>query len=308
MSASSVAVEVPATSANLGSGFDSLGVALDWTLRLRFTLHDDPQPAPSDPIALMAGRAVLTLYNMAAIPPPAGLEVSVEPEGPPVGRGLGLSAAARVGGVIAANALTGSDYDPETLLPLAVQLERHADNAVPAMFGGLQVVVEHDLDGVLHLGLDTPEELRLVLLVPDLTMATEETRQKLPQRVSRNHAVHNIGRAALLIAALQERRYDLLQAATEDVLHQPARSTLLPAMPAIFRAARAAGAHGAYLSGGGSAVAAFVSDGAEAVAGAMREAAAAVGLEAEARICRMSSRGAELIDDTAAPGVGSAGR
>ncbi|MXZ63356.1 MAG: homoserine kinase, partial [Chloroflexi bacterium] len=153
MSASSVAVEVPATSANLGSGFDSLGVALDWALRLRFTLHDDPQPVPTDPIALMAGRAALTLYNMAAIAPPAGLEVTVEPDGPPVGRGLGLSAAARVAGVIAANALTSSDFDPEKLLPLAVQLERHADNAVPAMFGGLQVVVEHDLDGVLHLGL-----------------------------------------------------------------------------------------------------------------------------------------------------------
>ena len=104
----------------------------------------------------------------------------MEPDGPPVGRGLGLSAAARVAGVIAANALTGSDFDHEKLLPLAVQLERHADNAVPAMFGGLQVVVEHDLDGVLHLGLDTPEELRIVLLVPDLTMATEETRQQLP--------------------------------------------------------------------------------------------------------------------------------
>ena len=89
MSASSVTVEVPATSANLGSGFDSLGVALDWTLRLRFTVHDDPQPAPADPIALMAGRAALTLYNMAAIPAPSGLEVSVEPDGPPSAEGSG---------------------------------------------------------------------------------------------------------------------------------------------------------------------------------------------------------------------------
>ena len=299
MSASSVAVEVPATSANLGSGFDSLGVALDWALRLRFTLRDDPQPPPQDPIALMAGRAALTLYNMAAIPAPVGLEVSVEPDGPPVGRGLGLSAAARVAGVIAANALTGSDYDHETLLPLAVQLERHADNAAPAMFGGLQVVVEHDLDGVLHLGLTTPEELRFVLLVPDLTMATEETRQRLPQRVSRNHAVHNIGRAALLVAALGERRYDLLQAATEDVLHQPARATIFEPMYPIFQAARDAGAHGAYLSGGGPSIAALATDHFEEIAGAMRAAAASHGIDAITRICAARAEGAVLLPDEA---------
>ena len=295
MSTSSVAVEVPATSANLGSGFDSLGVALDWTLRLRFTLRDDPLPAPEDPIALMAGRAALTLYNLAAIPAPTGLEVTEEPGGPPVGRGLGLSAAARVAGVLAANALTGSDYDRETLLPLAVKLERHADNAVPAMFGGLQVVVEHDQDGVLHLGVTPPEELRFVLLVPDLTMPTEETRELLPQRVSRNHAVHNIGRAALLIAALGERRYDLLQAATEDVLHQPARATIFEPMYPIFQAARDAGAHGVYLSGGGPSIAALATGRFEEIAGAMRAAAAAHGVEAITRVCATRSEGAVLL-------------
>ena len=297
MSASSVAVEVPATSANLGSGFDSLGVALDWTLRLRFTLRDEPRPAPDDPVALMAGRAALTLYNMAAIAPPAGLEVDVEPDGPPVGRGLGLSAAARVAGVIAANALTGGGYGAETLLPLAVQLERHADNAAPAMFGGLQVVVEHDLDGLIHLGLAPPDELRFVLLVPDLTMPTEETRQRLPQRVSRNHAVHNVGRAALLVAALAERRWDLLQAATEDVLHQPARSTIFEPMYPIFQAARDAGAHGAYLSGGGPTIAALATGRFDEIAGAMREAAAAHGVEAITRVCAARAEGAVLLPD-----------
>ena len=103
--------------------------------------------------------------------------------------------------------LIGSEYDPDVLLPLAVQLERHADNAVPAMFGGLRVIVETDEGkGVTQIGVDLPEELQLVLLIPAFSMPTEETRRRLPERLTRNQAVHNIGRAALLLAALQARR------------------------------------------------------------------------------------------------------
>lgn len=295
MPAASVVVEVPATSANLGPGFDSLGVALDWTLRLRFTVGDDALPEPKDPIARMAAQAALALYARAALPTPGGIEVRVETGDLPVGRGLGLSAAARVAGVLAANALTEGGHDREALLPLAVQLERHGDNAVPAMFGGLQVVVEHDQEGVLHLGLPTPEELRLVLLVPELSMPTEETRRKLPERVTRNQAVHNIGRAAMLVGALQERRYDLLQAATEDVLHQPARATIFEPMYPIFQAARDAGAHGVYLSGGGPTIAAFATERFDDIAGAMREAAAVRGVEAVARVTALRSTGAEVL-------------
>ncbi len=294
MAAPSVVVEVPATSANLGPGFDSLGVALDWTLRLRFTAHDEPVPEPSDPIASMAARAALMLFDRAMLPKPGGLEVSYESD-LPVGRGLGLSAAARVAGLLAANALTEGGHDREALLPLAVQLERHGDNAAPARFGGLQSIVERDEGtGVRHLGLEPPEELRLVLLIPEFSMPTEETRRTLPERLTRNQAVHNISRSALLIAALTQRRYDLLQTATEDVLHQPARATIFTAMYPIFQAARDAGAHGVYLSGGGPTIAAFATERFDDIAGAMREAAAARGVEATARVCGLRSAGAEV--------------
>lgn len=126
-------------------------------------------------------------------------------------------------------------------------------------------------------------------------MPTEESRQKLPERLTRNQAVHNIGRAALLVAALTEGRYDLLRTATEDVLHQPARATIFTAMYPIFQAARDAGALGVFLSGGGPTIAAFVQDGAEYVAGAMREAAAARGVEATTRVVQMRATGAEII-------------
>ena len=295
MAARAVAVEVPATSANLGPGFDSLGVALDWTLRLEFRLSDEPVAPYADPIPAMAARAALLLYERAALPLPAGIEVTYQSD-LPVGRGLGISAAARVGGLLAADALTGSGLDREMLLPLAVQHERHADNAVPAMFGGLRVIVEPDEGaGVTQTGVELPEELQLVLLIPAFSMPTEETRRRLPERLTRNQAVHNIGRAALLLAALQARRYELLQIATEDVLHQPARATIFEPMYQIFQAARDAGAHGVYLSGGGPTIAALATDRFEEIAGAMRAAAAARGVEAFTRVCALRTEGAEVL-------------
>jgi len=290
-----VTVEVPATSANLGPGFDSLGVALDWTGRYLVTASDDSVPPPSGPIEQMTASAALALYQHAGIETPAGLQVEYQAD-IPVGRGLGVSASARAAGLIAANALIGGDHSLEDLVPLAIRLEGHGDNIIPAMFGGLRVVVEDD-DGVKHVAIDPPDDLRLALLIPQFSMPTEESRKRLPERLTRNQAVHNVGRAAMLIAALTQGRYELLGTATEDVMHQPARSTLFPAMYPLFQAARDAGAHGVYLSGGGSTIAAFAgaADGDE-VAGAMREVAAAHGLEVETRVCRMSTGGASIVE------------
>jgi homoserine kinase len=177
---------------------------------------------------------------------------------------------------------------------LATQLERHGDNAAPALFGGLQVVVAED-DMVVHAGIEPPDDLQVALLIPEFSMPTEESREKLPERLTRNQAVHNIGRAALLVAALTQRRYDLLETATEDVLHQPARATIFTSMYPIFEAARNAGALGVFLSGGGPTIAAFVRTDAEDVAGAMREAAASRGVEATTRVCNLRATGAEII-------------
>lgn len=295
-----VHVRVPASSANLGPGFDSLGVALDWTTLFTLSVDDTSTTVePADPIQRMAVAAAAALYE-AAGERPSGLSAAYRGD-VPVGRGLGISAAARAAGLVAANALRGGDATIEQLLPLAVRLEGHGDNAIPALLGGLQVVVEDD-GGPVHVMIPLPDDLRLALLIPDFDMPTHESRRRLPDRLTRNQAVHNIGRAALIVAAITQHRYDLLGVATEDVLHQPARSTLFPAMYPIFEAARAAGAHGVYLSGGGSTVAAFVTTGAEQVAGAMREMAAAHGLDAQARVVAMSTRGAEVVVEAPPPG------
>ena len=295
MTLSGVVVRVPATSANLGPGFDSLGIALDWTARLRFNASDQPVPRPDGPIERMATTAALALYSRAAVQPPAGIVVEYEGD-IPVGRGLGVSAAARVAGIVAANALMEGGHDRDTLLALAVQLEGHADNATPAMFGGMQIVIA-DEDGLDHLAVPLPDDLRVVMLVPALSMPTQASRRALPERYTRNQAVHNIGRAALLVAALQQGRYDLLSLSTEDVLHQPTRAGLFPPMYQIFQAARDAGAHGVYLSGGGSGIAAFATESMEDIAGAMRTAAASHGHEVETRICRPNTTGAEVLTE-----------
>lgn len=293
MSIRTAVVEVPATSANLGPGFDSLGVALEWTARLHVSIVDEPVDEPASPIERMTVGAVSALYRQAGVELPAGITAKYEGD-IPIGRGLGISAAARAAGLLAGDALIDGGHDVEDLIPLAVKLEGHGDNIVPALLGGLQVVVEDDGE-IVHVGVEPPSELRLALVTPQFSMPTNESRKRLPEQLTRNQAVHNIGRAAMLIAALGQRRYDLLAVATEDVLHQPTRSTLFPAMYPIFEAARKAGAHGVYLSGGGSTIAAFATEGAEAIAGAMREAAAAHGLDAEARVCAMRSAGASVV-------------
>ena len=287
-----IVVRVPTTSANLGSGFDSLGVALDWTALFTIQVQDHAAPEPVDPVERMAALAVRAFFEMAGEPPP-GIRVACVGD-MPVGRGLGMSAAARAAGVIAANAFLGDRLSMEQLLPIAVRLEGHGDNIIPALLGGMRVVV--DDDGVpVHMPIAVPDDLRLALLIPAFNMPTNESRERLPTSLTRNQAVHNIGRAALVVAAITGHRYDLLRVATEDILHQPARSALFPAMYPIFRAARAAGAHGVYLSGGGSTIAAFVSERDEAILGAMREVAAAHGLDAQTRITSLSARGAEVV-------------
>lgn len=294
----SVVVRVPATSANLGPGFDSLGVALDWTADVRVSTSNTATARPDGPIERMVVSAALSLYTRAGVEPPAGLTVEYRGD-IPVGRGLGVSALARVAGLMAANELipNAQDRTPDMLLGIATHLERHADNAAPALLGGIQIVVADDED-VSHATVTPPSDLRIALFVPEFSMPTEESREKLPTSLTRNQAVHNIGRAALLVAALAGGRYDLLSVATEDVLHQPARATIYQgeAMFPIFEAARAAGALGVFLSGGGPTIAAFVQANGEDVAGAMREAAAARGVAGITRVVAMRAAGAEVIE------------
>jgi homoserine kinase len=214
----------------------------------------------------------------------------------PIARGLGASAIARVGGALAANALLHGALDRERLLVVATELEGHADNVAPAMFGGLQVSAVDGQD-VHHVGVSLPAGLHAVLFVPELRMPTRESRKLLPAQLTRADAVHNTSRAALLVAAMAAGRFNLLDAATQDRLHQKPRSKMFPAMFAIFEAAKAAGAHCAYLSGGGSTICALATSNEQGIADAMYETARLHKTQGYSLITQPTGEGAQVVDD-----------
>ncbi len=299
MSQQQITVKVPATSANMGPGFDCLGIALDiWnsvTVEVGgrgFEIYGHGEgELPRDESNLVwasiarvfdeTGRKMLpmslTCYN-----------------GIPTTRGLGSSSAALVGGLMAGNELCGNPFDKGELLQVAADTEGHPDNVAPALFGGMQIAVVQD-DRVLSAPVPVPDSLAAVLYVPNTPMPTEEARGLLKSAVSRSDAVFNIGRAALLVRALATGDLQHLDIATDDRLHQPARQTIFFPMKNIIRAALGAGALGAFLSGAGSTVLAFATEKEFTIGYEMADAAVKSGLSGEVVITRPTNQGAHTL-------------
>jgi homoserine kinase len=294
-------VRVPATCANLGPGFDVLGLALDlyneFTVRpssaTRVGIEGQGQEMPRGETNLFY-RAFAHLYQVRGEKPPP-LDIRMHLSIPP-GRGLGSSATAVVGGLLAANALLGGSFTTEELLPYAVELEqgRHADNVAPALLGGLVVNVL-DGDHVLSLKVPFPDELKAVLFIPDFEMDTVQGRRLMPSDYSRADVVFNTGRVALFMAAISQRRYELLRVAMEDRVHQPYRAKMFPFMPDLIRAALDAGAHGACLSGGGSSILALATADFDKIEQGLRSAAEAAGITGRAGTYYISPDGARVV-------------
>ncbi len=295
-----VTVRVPATSGNLGPGFDCLGMALDWW-------NDVHMGASSTPAVRTLGegadtldsaednlvyRAAQTLFREAGEDPPC-LSIVCENR-IPLARGLGSSAAAIVGGLVAANALCSRPLDRQRLLDLAVRMEGHADNVTPALLGGCQVVVR-DGDMVVTDAVPVSPDLMAIILVPDLPVSTKDARAALPGEVAREDAVYNLGRVALLVNSLSLGRLENLRVATQDRLHQPARARIFPAMKYILRAAENAGALGAFLSGGGSSVLALATSRFMTIGLEMADAADKLGFSGSLKITSPSPLGAHIL-------------
>jgi len=290
--AASVTVRVPATTANLGPGFDSLGMALALTQDVTLALSHQTEPANG--LSRLVLDAARSAYRLAHVEVPAEMQAYGE-QTIPVGRGLGASAAARAAGIVGADALMGGKLTAEQMLNLGAGLEGHGDNMAPALFGGLRVVVK-DGNAYRQIAAPVAEALKVVLFIPDFEMPTVESRKLLPQTLSKDDAVHNIGRAAMLVAALGTGAWDALDAATQDRMHQPARARIFPGMTDIFAAAKAAGALGAYLSGGGSTVAALTVEDEERIARAMMQEAIARGYPGRTVITAPALRGAAVVE------------
>lgn len=247
----------PATSANLGPGFDCLGLALPFGNRFRvqraerasghsyrFVGSDEKLDEESNLFLLAAKQ--LAVRAETRLP---ALDVVVA-AGIPLSRGLGSSASAVVAGLLAGNRLLGDPLDREAILGLATEIEGHPDNVVPALLGGMTVAVKAG-DRVVQAPLPLASALGLVAAIPAFTLSTKAARAALPAVVPFEDAVYNVGRTALLTAALVTGRHELLVDALGDRLHEPYRQAFVPGMREVVAAARTAGAFGVTLSGAG---------------------------------------------------------
>ena len=270
-------VRVPASSANLGPGFDTLGLALGIYLKCRFRLADETQvraagrdagriPCNGSNLILETARQVASAQGREL--PPVALEIDNEI---PVGKGFGSSAAALIAGVVLANHVLDLGWDEHRLLDEAARIEGHPDNVSAAVLGSVTTAAIGD-DGVTRaVRLEVPRAFSVALVCPDFELSTPAMRAALPQEYPRETAVFNIQRATLLVAALLKGDREAFPVALEDRLHQPFRVNQIPGLASILKL-RFPGLLGCALSGAGPAVLVFYETGKEeAVEAVVRE-------------------------------------
>jgi len=294
-----ISVRVPATSANLGPGYDAVGLALSLSMRIGLGRSSHPEieiqgtgadliPRGPEHPAYRAARFVAELVGESDIH-----FRLVQENGIPPTRGLGGSAAALVGGAVAANELFGGQIAPPDLLNIVCELDGHPDNAAPALLGGL-VIGTLTPTGVSAVRLE-PKHLKVAVAVPDFAVSTTEARRALPDSVPHRDAAFNVGRSGLLLGALATGEYGLLRVAMQDRLHQPYRAHLIPGLENVIETALANGAHGACLSGSGPTVLAFAPEvRTKAIAIAMHRAFAARDVESHAWALDVDLAGARV--------------
>jgi homoserine kinase len=318
-------VWVPATSANLGPGFDCLGLALDLWNRTSFSTVQPNRSEkalnrglltqvrvqvsgegsgwlPGDQRNLVV-RAAQRLFEMVGAPQPAYLSVQCR-NAIPLSSGLGSSSAAVLSGLLGANALLGSVLSQQELLALAAEIEAHPDNVAPALLGGLVIVTQANVEGTSP-NRDATQSSRLVVqrldlpalhaavVLPEVRLSTRQARAALPARVPLADAVFNLGRTALVIQALQAGDIDLLRSVMHDRLHQPYRLPLIPGAAAALNAAQNAGAAAA-LSGAGPSLVAFSSHDPAEIISRMRAAFRQAGVKARSFNLTISPSGARV--------------
>tara|TARA_B100001765_G_scaffold121559_1_gene76002 strand:- start:5185 stop:6066 length:882 start_codon:yes stop_codon:yes gene_type:complete len=291
----------------MGPGYDCLGLALDvWnTLEIEVLKGGEPVVEVTGEGADELGtgrdnliyRAMEFLFQDVGEDMPA-VRINCD-NAIPIARGMGSSAAAIAGGLVAANYLCSQEYTANDLLEMAATIEGHPDNVAAAVLGGMQLVIMDQTDEgnrLYTVPLNVPPELHAVVFVPQVRISTKDARAVLPEKVSMADAVHNMGRVGLLVAAMATNHPEYLTVATQDRIHQPYRQPLFPAMKVIFQAALDAGAMGVFLSGSGSTVLALTKGREMTVAYEMAEAARQASVEGNVSVTQPTVRGAHLID------------
>ena len=297
-----IRVKAPATSANMGPGFDCMGIALNIfnTVEAQIipegleieTYGRDAGLIENDDTNLIY-RAMKKVFTMTGYSP-AGLKITSYNE-IPVARGLGSSAASTAAGLLLANALAGEKLGLDEIIKLGTEIEGHPDNIVPALIGGMTLSYAMDTSAVGYVKMDFPDKMRMIVMVPDFMLSTSKSREVLPSRVDIKDAVFNVSRAALMVAALTSNKPELLKYAVEDRLHQPYRGKLIPGMEEIFATAYNAGARGVFLSGSGSTLIALVDADERGFLPALKNFLAEKSLNWELKYVNVSRQGAARI-------------
>lgn len=290
-------VKVPASSANLGSGFDTLAVALNVFTELEvessgsgIQIAGGPDLAGGDNMIQHGIEVVARAANQSA--PNCLIRVTSDI---PVARGLGSSATALVAGMVAGNQLLGQPLSEQRLFELATEVEGHGDNVSASLFGGVTLSLISDR-GTLFRRVPVNGDLRVVVFIPDALAFTADARAVVPDRIPRRDAVANVGRSSLLVLSLVQGDFSAFGEAMRDSLHQPYRAALFPHVEPMIDQAIAAGAYGACLSGAGPSVLSFVdAQHATAVANALDTVAERVAVPGTSRLLDIEYEGATVL-------------
>ena len=258
-----IKVRVPATSANLGPGFDSLGISLNIYNEYEFERKEEKglffegfeeEFQNKNNIIFMAIKKVFDKYNFKF----EGIRIKIIKQDIPISRGLGSSSSCIVAGLIGAFALMGKEINRDEILSLAVEIEGHPDNVCPAIFGGLVSTIMVDNKKPLYNCVEVKDGIKFVALIPRFKLSTEKARAILPKEIPFRDCIYNIGRAALLISCFSNGNYALLKEATKDRIHQRFRSKLIDNFDEVYNKSLELGAFCCFLSGAGPTLMAIV--------------------------------------------------
>lgn len=265
-----ITFKIPATSANIGSGFDSVGLALtlyneiqifdnEDSRKIEFEIYGEGENEISKKDNMIYSAMKLVFKKLKSKPDKGYIVKCINRI--PLSRGLGSSSAAIVGGLLSANYMLGNKLIIEKdILNMAVQIEGHPDNVAPAILGGIISGVVKKNEDFKYIKIKPPKNLKAIVSIPDFYLSTEIARNILPKEIKREDAIFNISRAAMLTSALFSNRLDLLEVATEDKIHQNYRAKFIPNLQKLFKETKKAGAYSSTISGAGSSILALAKD------------------------------------------------
>lgn len=258
-----IKIQIPATSANIGSGFDSLGIALDLYNYVWIEEDDGINISSKDEIEVPTDENNLIYWSARRLYEECGKTLPglriVQENNIPMTRGLGSSSACIAAGLIGANRFLGSPMSTHDLVNLACKIEGHPDNTTPALLGGL-VTAAMENGRVYSVSVPVAEHIRFGVFIPPFELKTEVARKALPDQYSRENAVYNLSRSSLMTAALFSGSLDNLRVAVQDSLHQPYRKKFIKGIDTVFRMSYELGSYGTYISGAGPSIIAIIDD------------------------------------------------